>query len=217
MIRKVKIGVLIIVCFGAAITELSQAQVSDSSGINGNDRNNILITDMVSYVDSKFINEEDNNLWKAIPYETGTFSGVMIGDGGGPEPVPVTLRLGREGNYHIYLGIYSGYSPPRICVKLSNDVSFQTIDLSDTQCKDDVYERGAHIYEIPWKDADLSGQDIILKGTKGEENPGILQSALAFIRLEPITLSSERNQAKDFFPLTITNDGHGIFNGPLHT
>ncbi len=217
MIRMAKIGVLVILCFGTAVTEFSQTQVSDSSVINGKDRNNILITDLVSYVDSKYINEEDTNLWKAIPYETENFSGVMIGDGGGPEPLPVKIRLGIKGKYRIYLGIYSGYSPPKICVSLSNDSSFQTVDLSDTQFRDDVYERGTHIYEIPWKEADLSRQDILLKGTKGEESPGNLQSALAFIRLKPVTLPSKKSQAKDFFPLTITNDGHGIFSGPLHT
>ena len=213
MIRVVKISVLFVLFFMIAKTGLFQTQVSDSSGINSKDNNTILISNLAALIDSKYLDEKDTNLWNAIPYQTENFSGVMLGDGGGPEPIPLTIRIGIEGMYSIYLGIYSGYSPPRISVRLSNDAAFQTVDLSDTQCRDDVYERGAHIYEIPWKEADLTGQNIILKGVKGTD---ILQSALAFIRLEPVR-PSENSHGKDFFPLTITNDGHGIFSGPLHS
>ena len=216
MIRMAKIGVLFVLYFVSAATGLFQTQVSDSYGINSKD-NNILISDLAALIDSKYLDEKDTNLWKAIPYQTENFSGVMLGDGGGPEPIPLTIKPGIEGIYRVYLGIYSGYSSPCISIRLSRDAFFQTVDLSNTQCRDDVYERGAHIYEIPWKEADLTGQDIILKGVKGADSSDILQSALAFIRLEPVTSLSEKSQEKDFFPLMITNDGHGIFSGPLHS
>jgi|GEM_PF-1233988 hypothetical protein len=207
-------GILIcILCLLFSPVEFVHTEAADIPSESGKNTGEILISDLARLVDTKFINEKDTNLWKTIPYQTENFSGIMIGDGGGPNPVPITIRLGVKGLYRVFLGIYSGYSIPKINVRLSRDISCQTIGLSDIKLKDNVYERGAHIYEIHWKEADLSGQDIILEGA---DDPNIRPSALAYIRLEPVSEIQNRD-GKAFLPLTVTNDGHGIFSGPLHS
>ena len=222
MFRIMIIVSICLLCIVFTANELVHTEITDTQGELNKDSNEIVISDIAELVDSKFINEKDTNMWKAITYRSENFSGVMLGDGGGPEPLPVTIRLGIEGLFRVYLGIYSGYSPPQIRVRLSNDITCQKVNIPENildestffEGKDNVYERGANIYEVEWKEADLSGQDLILESAN---NPDEQPSALAYIRLVPINEISPEPDRKVLYPLTVTNDGHGIFNGPLHS
>ena len=41
----------------------------------------IIISELDKLVDKKYINERNPNLWRAIPYRTENFEGVMLGEG----------------------------------------------------------------------------------------------------------------------------------------
>jgi len=143
---------------------------------------------------------EEVNRWKAIPYVSEQFAGVMLGEGGGPKQEPITIKLGAEGVHRIYLGLYGGYNARRMRVRLSDAPSSDAIPIQVTG------NRTLVISETFWKQADLTGKNLVLEGSGDAYPPG----ALAYIRLETIP---ERKK-KDVYPLVITNDGHGVFFGP---
>lgn len=183
--------------------------------------NEIIISNLDKLVDSKYISEKDTNLWRALSYKTEKFAGVMLAAGGGPKPVPITIRLGIEGLYRVHLGMYNGYGLPFIRVRLSKEQSHQKLTLPSNLCKDIVHDSAVTIYEVPWKDADLTGQDLVLEQAGGSRSyPG----ALAYIRLESIKEISAKPESKPKidikrkvrYPLAITNDGDGIFR-TLHS
>jgi len=160
----------------------------------------ILIRELDKAVNRELIqtNPAETNLWKAVPYVSKEFAGVMLGEGGGPNQRPITIRLGAKGVYRIYLGLYGGYDARQLRVKLSNAPASDTIPIQVTG------NRTLVISETFWKEADLSGKDLILAGSGDTRSPG----ALAYVRLESVP------KRKDTYPLVITNDGYGIFFGP---
>ncbi len=183
------------VCFGPTV-QAAAARAKDT-----------MLTHLDRLVDAKSLSKDDTNLWRTVPYRAEDFSGVMLADGGGPKPKPLAIRLGVKGPHRIYLGIHSGYGLPQIRVRLSKDPSSQVVKRPDDM-KDSTYDCGVTIYEVPWKPADLTGQDIVLEGVG---DPKHRSSGLAFIRLEPLAKRRIR------YPMAITNDGHGIFGQARHT
>ena len=164
----------------------------------------ILITNPGELVNTEFIDNNSTKLWRSLSYKTENLEGFMLCEGGGPElpSVPVPLKI--EGKYRIHLGIYNGFGCPKVKVRLSRDKGFQEISLRKT-CRDDVRNSSNTVYEVYWKDADLTGQDLVLDSNK---DPSIKPGGLAYVRLESIEKISI---PRDNPPLVITNDGHGIF------
>lgn len=143
-------------------------------------------------------NPRETNLWKALPYTCDECAGVMLGEGGGPDIKPATIRLEAKGQYRIYLGLYGAFACRKMRVRLSKDEKADTIPI---KVDGDWEQRSTTICEIFWKEADLTGQDLILEGSgDGGEKSG----ALAYIRLDAIP---ERKAA---YPLAITNDGYTV-------
>ncbi len=161
----------------------------------------ILIRELDKAVDHKLLQTEPEqvNRWKAIPYTSKEFAGVMLGEGGGTDQQPITIRLGAKGIYRIHLGLYGGYNAKQLHVKLSNDPSSEKIPIQVTG------NRTLVISETFWRETDLTGQDLILEGSGDSNRPG----ALAYVRLESI--SRKTNKKKELYPLVITNDGNGVF------
>lgn len=158
-------------------------------------------------VSPEFINNEGTNRWRRLPYETTTFKGVMLAEGGELSIGDVLIPLKATGKFRIHLGLFSGYyQRPEISVRLSGDSSFQTLSLKQT-LPDTTHKLAQNIYEVSWKEADLTGQDLILSGKR---DPSSFPVALAFIRLEPIDSISNRAPAKNP-PLVVTADGWHIF------
>ena len=142
------------------------------------------------------------NRWKAVPYESTEFAGVMLGEGGGKQQQPITIRLGAKGKYRIYLGLYGGYNAKQLHVKLSDEPASEKIPIQVTG------NRTLVISEAFWKEADLTGKNLILAGSGDNNRPG----ALAYVRLVSVSDSLRSvNKKKDLYPLVITNDGNGIF------
>ena len=61
----------------------------------------VLLTDLASLVDAGSLSDSAPNSWRAIPYHSERFEGVMLGDGGGSNLPPIQLRLGQEGVFRI--------------------------------------------------------------------------------------------------------------------
>ena len=175
----------------------------------------MIISYLGKLVDKQYIDEKKSNLWKAIPYRTKQFSGVMLGNGGGPCPVPLRIRLMKKGLYRIFLGLYSGWKLPRIRVRLSNDLCCQKVAVPGKK-KETVFDISCTIYEVFWKEADLTGQSLILESSfvQGNVPPS---SALAYIRLEPIDKINTPESERMSHPLFITEDGHGILKSFPHS
>jgi len=187
------------VCF--ALLAESEAMAYEGRQDFGN--GDILISGLDMVVDAKLLQQDplESNLWKAIPYESEEYSGVMLGGGGGPEQQPISVRLGAQGKYRIFLGLYGGFDAMEFKVKLSHDPFPTTLPIYPNG-DPTLYFRTLIISETYWKEADLSGQNLILEGL-GDPNhsPG----AIAYVRLEKI------QERKKLYPLLTTNDGHGIF------
>ena len=210
MFRLVTIAAVGLVCVGCAMNcEAARTEV--------------LLTDLSKLVDADRLSHADRNAWRALPYECERFSGVMLGEGGGPDFKPITLRLGREGLYRIHVGLYGGYGLPVLQLRLSGDEAAETLEVPPALLRGGrVHESSSTVYEAEWKDADLTGRDLILESAHGH---GEFPAALAFLRLEPIDAvgaepapAAEPEPAsgidptrKVAYPLAVTEDGHGIF------
>jgi hypothetical protein len=164
----------------------------------------VVIKDLDQAVDPRLLQKSpaETNLWKAVPYECDQWSGVMLAEGGGTKLQPITVRLRAAGTYRVFMGLYGGYDAQQLRVKLSNDAEFTNLPITTTVCRTLV------VAETFWKEADLSGQDLVLESVGDPARP---PGALAYIRLEP------RPARKDIYPLAITNDGNGVFFGPEPT
>jgi hypothetical protein len=166
--------------------------------------NDILINELGKAVDGKLLqkNPTQTNLWKAIPYESEEFAGVMLGGGGGPKQRPITIRLGAKGTCRIFLGLYGGYNARNMRVTLSSDPSSTVVPIKVAG------NRTLAISEVFWKETDLTDEDLIIEQMGDPDYP---PGALAYVRLEAIP------KRKDFYPMTITNDGNGVFFGAKHS
>ncbi len=169
-----------------------------------------LISRLDERVDAKCLSEEDPNLWKAIPYETENFKGIMLGYGGGTNPVPITIRLGMQGVYRIWLGVYYCLKS-QIRVRLSGDLCCQRVVAPPER---DVLRSGRVLYEIFWKEADLTMQDLILEGVVYGQ--GLYPGGLAYIRLESAKAPRMEPKREVLYPLAITDDGSSIFGELPH-
>ena len=163
----------------------------------------ILIRELDKAVDRKLVQTDPSqtNLWKPVSYVSDEFAGVMLGEGGGPEQKPVTIRLGAEGVYRVFLGLYGGYDARQMRVRLAGAQASDTIPIKATG------NRTLVIGETFWKQADLTGRDLVLEGSGDARSPG----ALAYVRLQKIP------DRKDSYPMVISEDGYGIFLGSEHS
>ena len=179
------------------------------------DRHEVMLTRLDRLVDDGHIDAGNPDLWKAIPYQAKGFRGVMLGDGGGPAPVPLPIHLRKRGAYRISLGLYSGWRLPQVRVRLSSDLCCQRVRVPGRR-RDGVHDVSCRIYEVPWKEADLTGQRLILESCFAE-GPGGRPSALAFVRLTPIDAIRDPHSRPRTYPLFVTEDGHGIFKAFPHS
>ncbi len=158
------------------------------------------------FADKRLIDSSKSNLWKAVSYRSSDFAGVMLGNGGGQHPVPLEIRLNKKGAYRVFLGLYNGWSLPQVRIRLSRDLCCQRVVVSEHK-KTRCYDISATIYEVFWKEADLTGQNLFLESSFTNAYP----SALAYIRLESIDKLESPEKKESPHSLFITEDGHDIF------
>ncbi len=166
-------------------------------------REEILITDIPSrMVSGKIGRKGKPGQWRCCPYRCREYSGVMVTCGMSTNPEPLVIRLGAKGLYRIHLGIFNVFEgfETWIRVRLSSDTCCRALKVPVREHGSDVY-----VYEMPWRDADLTNQDLILEGEFGKVG------SLASVRLEPIASLPKAGKPKIAFPMAITEDGHQAF------
>ncbi len=165
-------------------------------------REEIVITDIVERViDGETSPITSHQHWRIVDYELeddiGEGRALMIGPW---RPGRLTIRLGVEGHYRINL--ISRYCNPRL--KLSGDRCFKrcppVLQGNRRIGFDDVYREGYFdAEEVFWREADLTGQDLILDDGGGN-------STLMAIRLIPIDPPSPDTR-RVLWPMFFTDDG----------
>ena len=176
-------------------------------------RRDILISDLVGRADPKAISARNANLWKSIPYTTDKFDGVMVGCGLGPKPVPIEIQLNAKGWYRVWVGLFSFSHSGSLRFRLSDDTCSRQIG-EPAAIRNDLYGHATYLHETHWRDADLTGQSLVVEPSFSTE--GLANCALAFIRLQPIRAPGTPRPRRVKHHMMITNDGHGIFGDRPH-
>ena len=163
-------------------------------------REEVVITDLADRVIEGTTSAKTRRTnWRIVDYQLevlGPGRGLTIGDW---RPGPVTLRLGVEGHHRIQL--VTRYS--NLKLKLTDDEYWGECAPVNTGAKlrapDDVYREGwFDTEEVYWREADLTGQDLVLSD---ETAPCLLA-----IRLLPIDPPRPRPEAVRW-PMMVTIDG----------
>lgn len=149
--------------------------------------------------------------WNAVPYETAVCSGTLLISVYDGAPEPVSMPLGVEGWYHVYvaLGTYGEAAPVNdvINLKLTKDEAYMHLSPSDA---------GGYAYhsfqEVHWRCADLTGQSLEL-AKHAHAYPS--EACLGWVRLVPMTeeevAAYQADQARtDTKRIYATNDMHGM-------
>lgn len=176
-------------------------------------RHEILITDVAGRADKRLVNPRNPDLWRAVPYTTEGFSGVMLAHGPGPNPAPITVKLNAKGWYRVWVSVFSYGHYGSLRLRLSEDLCSHPVS-PPPRARSDVYRESVALHETWWRDARLTGQTLIVEPSfsTGE----LMGGALAFLRLEPIRPIKRAGTRKVRHPLVVTNDGHGIFGERPH-
>lgn len=167
----------------------------------GSSRTDIWITDLASSViNGKVSPRNVRDYWRSIPYRLKEFGGASLAYSPCAHPGPITLRLGVSGIYKIHLVTkYPIVGKFGLRVKLTGDLCFESLDV-DLKRDGNEYPEWWVAVEIFWKEADLSGQDIVIAG--------ISETWLWAIRLEPV--KKEPIYRKIIHPYVFTDDGDMI-------
>ena len=160
---------------------------------------------------SALASEWKHGTWRLLSYATDSFSGNLLLAAEDNQPPEITYPLQREGWHRIYIGIYREpfTGPRRVRVRLSHDQAFAT--LTGLEGAKDHQEH--FIDDIFWKEADLTGRDIVFKQII---EPMVEHAWVAYIKLVPLTEKQVRSiqtdrRRKDTKRLFIHNDA-GVIN-----
>lgn len=149
-------------------------------------------------------------------YETESFSGTMLVAGEETVPPTITYPLNVRGWHRISIGLYGEkYDGDTVVqVKLSSDPAFSVITLKEGPLR--------IIHELFWKEADVTGQQIVLaqlvSTLRADGKVSMVrgkQAMIAYIRLDPLsdtevrTLQADRAR-KEHKRLFAHNDAHGF-------
>lgn len=159
--------------------------------------------------------------WRVVPYETETLTGHMLLAGeetGAPE---VRYGLGREGWHRIYIGLYPEGGTADVQVRLTDDTSPCVLHIN--QGRDHPDRPAGHaIFDVAWKEADLTGQDIhftqvcthVGAPDGGAAARRCARAKIAYVKLVPMSdsevagMNADR-QRRENRRLFAHNDAHG--------
>jgi hypothetical protein len=128
--------------------------------------------------------------WRLIPYRTERFSGNIVNATHETNAPDLTYHLDVQGWHRISIGVYQVRHDEieAVEVKLSGDRAFSVLTVPS----------GPEwiFFEVYWKTADLTGQDVVLRQLKNAwdlpDRPGIARrpgakARVGYIRLDPLT------------------------------
>lgn len=158
--------------------------------------------------------------WHVQPYETAEFRGTLLSAGEETAAPEVSVGLALSGWHRIFVGVCPDHrGRGSIELKLSGDPCFTHLNMGPDWA--DGNPHGHNIYELLWKDADLSGQELSIRQvctpTGSSDEPAAVsceRTKLAYIKLAPMPegmireMESERHRT-DTRRLFAHNDAHG--------
>ena len=158
--------------------------------------------------------------WHVQPYETAELSGNLLSAGEETAAPEVSVGLELSGWHRIFVGVYPDHrGRGSIELKLSGDPCFTHLNMGPEWA--DSNPHGHNIYELLWKDADLTDQALSIRQvctpTGSTDEPAAVsceRTKLAYIKLAPMPegmvreMESER-QRTDTRRLFAHNDAHG--------
>ena len=171
----------------------------------------IYFTDMSKCSPSSAISDRRcKTCWKKITYETENFKGILLTAFYSANPPVITFNPELKGAYRIFAGLYGefGTDYAGIRIKLKSDHCFNTLLFNNRG------GRGDFIYEVFWKEANLTGQAIEISPLNKRDTDSV-NSGIAYIRLLPADKKSCINQKSDIY-LAAFNDAFSFvyYNRP---
>jgi hypothetical protein len=135
--------------------------------------------------------------WRCVPYRLENLRGISLAFSPYANPGPVTLRLGVKGRHRISLVTkYPIVGNFGLRVKLTGDLCFESLD-GGLNRQGHEYPEWWVAVEIFWKEADLTGQNLVLAG--------VPNTWLWAIRLEPVRGAPRPRRV--VHPYVFTEDG----------
>ena len=158
--------------------------------------------------------------WHALPYETADLSGHLLSAGEETAAPEVAVGLELKGWHRIYIGVYPEQRGiAAVEVRLSDDPCFTHLNMGAEWAPSSPH--GHSVYELWWKEADLTGQELFLRqvctptGNSDEAAAVSCQrTKVAYIKLVPLSeeetavLEAER-ECSETRTLFAHNDAHG--------
>ena len=167
--------------------------------------------------------------WRLLPYQTDLVSGTMLvakGENAAPE---VAYAPRKDGWHAISVGVFAGYHERNgVLIRLSGNPVFTILRARPHQTTPWYRQyHGEQIWEIPWKVADLTGQNIHLKQHAWWHGVGdptqsfdSAEAMVAYIKLVPLSDAELRahqadTRRSDTRRLFTHNDGGVIGEGTM--
>ena len=158
--------------------------------------------------------------WHVQPYETESFSGNLLSAGEETAAPEVAIELEVSGWHRICIGVYPEHRGiASVEVKLSEDPCFTHLNMGSEWAPSNPH--GHSVYELCWKEADLTGQDLFIRQvctpTGAADEPAAVacqRTKVAYVKIVPLsveeveTLERERER-RDTRTLFAHNDAHG--------
>ena len=168
---------------------------------------------------SSISSEPEPRTWRSVAYETATLSGRMLMAGDETAAPEVTCALKRDGWHRVYVGMYPEHGTSAVQVRLTGDPAAVVLRIDTDRDFAGTSPEPHGLYEVFWKAADLSGQDVHISQvcTRVGEDPAAVQGAkakIAYIKLvsiadeETATPLADREH-RDSRRLFAHNDAHG--------
>jgi hypothetical protein len=169
-------------------------------------RETVVIADLAQRVASGPVAEAGRpGAWRWAPYETKEVKGTLLGCSETAAPEPVTIRLGVRGCWRVWLGLAVFNDVQRLRVRLSGDRCCRSFETPPSDYHHAV------VHEMHFKDAELTGQDLVLECF---QRPEPKSGALAWVRLEPLEKLPAAARPEAAHPLAMTEDAYGLMWHP---
>ena len=174
----------------------------------------VIISDMSTCIPQEaFSRSRKKYCWQLIEYEAeGNTKGILMSAGPETEAPDVVCRLGLDGWYAIYIGLWGRKDP----LVANLDIGMIKVRLKDDPCftsiRSEAQDLGS-IEETFWKYANLTNQHLVI----GQRKKGVKNTAsIAYMRLVPLSSKSARQiqldwKEKKHKKLIAANDAFGIF------
>lgn len=181
----------------------------------------VYITDLARCQPQSCLSESPKRrAWHVQPYETAELSGNLLSAGEETAAPDVSLGLALSGWHRIFVGVYPDHRGlGSIELKLSGDPCYTHLNMGPDWTNSSPH--GQSIYELFWKDADLTGREISIRQvctpTGSSDEPAAVscqRTKVAYVKLVPMSeglvreVESDRRR-KDTRRLFAHNDAHG--------